>query len=291
MLVPTVLGIDVEPALMESWSLWLAPDPQPFLVGSDRAWPECSDEGGEMTAELEDTYRLWWGVDRSSAVLWISEQQFDQLPKRTRAALVREQVARRRGAVPTVRAWQDLLDGSQLRRSADGHRFVWWPSLVATQPARILSRVVSDRRLPSRHLEVAEETWGVAERILPEVRRLAGTFPSGSNTNCFGSVMESAGAGSAAAYRDVEPFERWLVTACTADGDANEAGVVLVWRGRSGDPVHAAVTIGDGWGLEKASKDWHSPFAVAAVQDIMRMSRHPGERLERHTVLGGDRRS
>lgn len=284
MLVPTVLGIDVEPALMELWSLWLAPDPQPFLVQSDRAWPECSDEGGEITVELEDTYRLWWGVDRSSVLLWISEEQFARLPKPTRAALVREQVVRRRGAVPTVRAWQDLLDGSHLRRSGDGHRFVWWPSLVATQPAQILSRVVSDRRLPSRHLEVSDATWGAAEHVLPDVRRLAGTFPSGSNTNCFGAVMQSAGAGSFAVYRDVEPFERWLGTACTPGGDAKEPGVVLVWRGRSGQPVHAAVTIGDGWAVEKPSKDWHSPFAVAAVRDIMRMSRHPGERVERHII-------
>lgn len=284
--VPAILGIDVEAPLLESWSRWLAPDPQPFLVGSAESWQECVDEGGVLTAEHEDTYRLWWGVEKGSDVIWISEQQFSRLRKPTRAALVREQVSRRRGAVPTVRRWQDLLDGKRLRGAADGHRFVWWPSLISPHAETVLARVVSDRRLPSRHLEVADEVWRTAAVVLPEARRLAGTFPPGSTTNCFGSVMAAAGTGSAAVYDDVEPFEEWLDSECKRGGDTRRPGVVLVWRGQGGAPVHAAVTIGDGWGLEKPSKDWHSPFAVATVADIMRMSRHRGERLERHTIGG-----
>ena len=271
---------------MSSWSRWLAPDPQPFLVASPDAWRECHDEGGVMTAELEDTYRLWWGVEKASAVIWISERQFDQLPKRTRGALVREQVRRRRGSVPTVRAWQDVLDPDRLRRAADGHRFVWWPSLLSGRREQILSRVVSARRLPSRHLEVDHEIWRASATVLPDAKRLAGTFPSGSNTNCFGAVMAAAGAASPSVYDDVEPFEAWLTSNSRPGGDRQRPGVVLLWRGRRGEPVHAAVTIGGGWGLEKPSKDWHSPFAVVRVEDIMRMSRHPGERGERHTIGG-----
>lgn len=281
--MPAILGIDVEPGLMESWVRWLAPDPQPFLVGSPGSWRECDDEGGVMTAELEGTYRLWWGVEKGSSVIWISEEQFVRLPRGTRAALVREQVSRRRGAVPAVRAWQSLLGGAHLRSHADGHRFFWWPSLLASQTEQILSRVVSTGRLPSRHLEVDDESWRRSEAVLPEARRLAGSFP-GSNTNCFGAVMEAAGAAAAAVYDDVEPFEAWLASACRPGGDAKQPGVVLVWRDRGGAPVHAAVAIGGGWGLEKPSKDWHSPFAVATVEDIMRMSRHPGERVERHRI-------
>jgi hypothetical protein len=269
---------------MESWSRWLAPDPQPFLVDSPRSWRECADEGGVMTPELEDTYRLWWGVEKGSVVLWLSEKQFVGLPRATRAELVREQVSRRRGAVPTVRAWGDLLDSAPLRTQADGHRFVWWPSLLARHRQQILSRVVSSRRLPSRHREVHEEIWRGAKALLPDARRLAGTFASGSNTNCFGSVMEAAGAPSAAVYSAVAPFEAWLASRCSPGGDTTQPGVVLLWRASGGAPVHAAVTIGGGWALEKPSKDWHSPFAILAVKDIMKMSRHPGEHLERHTI-------
>jgi hypothetical protein len=283
--VPVVLGIDVAPALLRCWVRWLAPDPQPFLIGSPAAWPDCQDEGGTLTEELRDTYRLWWGVASDSSLLWLSEEQFTQLPRRTRAALVREQVRRRRGAVPTVRAWQELLDGSELRRQADGHRFVWWPSLVAPAAEDILARVVSDRRLPSRHLEVDERVWSTARPVLPEAERLAGTFPAGSDTNCFGAVLEAAGAAATGAYKAVEPFETWLASACRRGGSSQDVGVVLVWRTSDGAPVHAAATLGGGWALEKPSKDWHSPFAVATVADIMKMARHPGERLERHTIV------
>ena len=285
--VSVVLGIEVGPTLIESWCRWLAPNPQPFLVASGAAWPDCLDEGGVLTEELKDTYRLWWGVEKGSSVVWISEAQFDALPRRNRAALVREQVVRRRGAVPTVRGWLDLIDGAELRRQADGHRFIWWPSLVARQPEAILSRVVADRRLPSRHVDVPDDVWRRAAALLPEARHLAGTFPAGSTTNCFGSVMAAAGAPSDEVYADVRPFEAWLATACTPGGATDDAGVVLVWRDRRGAPVHAAVTIGGGWALEKASKDWHAPFAVATVADIMRMARHPGERLDRRVRVTG----
>ena len=281
-----VLGIDVGPRLLDAWRGWLAPDPQPFLVATPDAW-HCDDEGGVVTRELEDTYRLWWGVERASVLVWLSQEQFDGLPRATRSGLVREQVRRRRGAVQTVRTWQDLVDPAVLRAQADGHRFVWWPSLLTADAEAILGRVVSDRRLPSRHEEVTDEVWRGAEPVLPGARRLGGTFPAGSTANCFSTVLEAAEGPSAAAsvLHDVAPFEAWLATACRRGGDPSQAGVVLVWRDRRGSPVHAAVTLGDGWGLEKPSRDWHSPYAVVTVADIMRMSRHPGERVERHTII------
>lgn len=279
----TVLGIEVEPALLNAWRGWLAPDPQPFLVASPADW-DCEDEGGVVTRELEDTYRLWWGVEKPAVLLWISSEQFAALPRSTRAALVREQARRRRGATPSIRAWQDLLDGAELRGQADGHRFVWWPSLLIGEPERVLARVISDRRLPSRHAEVAEDTWRAAQPVLPGARRLGGTFPAGSNMNCFSTVIEAAGAPSREVLDDVAPFDAWLAAACKRGGDPGQSGVVLLWRNRDGSPVHAAVTLGGGWALEKPSRDWHSPHAVLTVTEVMKMSRHPGERLERWTI-------
>lgn len=198
--------------------------------------------------------------------------------------MVREQVRRRRGATPSVRAWQEILDRAQLRAQADEHRFVWWPSLLTGKAEQVLTRVVSERRLPSRHDEVIEDIWRVAEPVLPGARRLGGTFPSGSTMNCFSTVMEAAGVSSKAVLDDVAPFDHWLITACKRGGDPSQPGAVLVWRDRTGSPVHAAVTLGGGWGLEKPSRDWHSPHAVLSVADIMKMSRHTGERVERHTI-------
>jgi hypothetical protein len=235
--------------------------------------------------ELQDTYRLWWGVRRGSAVMWISEAQFASLPRSTRAALVREQAARRRGAVPAVRAWADLVEPQRLREQADGHRFVWWPSLLAEEPDAILARIVSMGRLPSRHREVDEDAWRRCGSVLPEARRLGGSFPEGSDSNCFTTVMTAAGDASDSALDDVAPFDAWLRSRCAPTSSKDQPGVVMVWRNREGVPVHAAASLGGGWGLEKASSDWHSPRAVVAVTDIMRMSRHPGERVERHLIL------
>ena len=281
--MPAVLGIDVHSTLVEAWQRWLAPDPQPFLVASPAEW-DCDDEGGVLTRELEDTYRLWWGVERPSAVMWVSSEQFGALPRDVRAALVREQARRRRGATPSVRAWHDILDRTDLREQADGHRFVWWPSLLVGKSEEVLARVVSDRRLASRHTEVREEIWRAAGPVLPGARRLGGTFPAGSTMNCFSTVMEAAGAPSRGVLDDTAPFDEWLDEVCRRGGDPEQPGVVLLWRNRDGSPVHAAVTLGGGWALEKPSRDWHSPHAVVTVADVMKMSRHPGERVERWTI-------
>jgi hypothetical protein len=282
--VVAILGIEVSPDLVEAWAGWLAPDPQPFLVGPDDVWRDCEGQGGLITPELRDTFRLW-GVAAGSRTIWLSEDQFHALPKARRAALVREQVTRRRGAVPSVRGWMDLLDPSELRGQADGHRFVWWRSLVATNPVAILHRSVSTARLPSRHAEVADSTWRRCESVLPGARQLAGTFPTGSNENCFGTVMAAAGADTTDVYDSKEPFVGWLSTACRKGGDTGQPGTVLVWRDRDGEPVHAAVSMGEGWGLEKPSQEWHSPSAVATVGDIVRTTRLAGQRLERHRIM------
>lgn len=294
--VASVLGVDVSTDLVEAWTGWLAPDLQPFLVGPEDTWRDVDVEHGVISPELRDTYRLW-AAAAGSRILWLSEDRFASLPKARRAALVREQVTRRGGAllrradrrvgaVPTVRGWSDLLDASELRRQADGHRFVWWPSLVANNPMGILTRMVSADRLPSRHAEVAEATWRSCDSILPEARELAGTFPVGSNANCFGTVLAAAGAHNAEVNDNVEPFVEWLAATCRPGGNPQRPGTVLVWRDNASEPVHAAVSLGDGWVLEKPSQEWHSPRAVVAVTDIVRVTRVAGQRLERHTISG-----
>lgn len=284
-----VLGVEAPPDLVTAWTGWLAPDPQPFVVGPEERWTEFADGTGTITPELRDTFRLWAATE-GSRLVWISEAGFRALPPSARRDLVREQVARRNGnragvgQVPTVRRWRDLLGAARLRAEADGHRFVWWPSLVHTDPAAVLTRLLATDRLPSRHSEVSDPTWARAAGVLPEARRLAGTWPAGSTACCFSTVMAAAGADDRDACLSLEPFAEWLAASCRRGGDPERPGTVLVWRDRSGEPVHAAVTIGDGWALEKPSQEWHSPIAVAAVADVVRTSRAVGQRLERHTI-------
>lgn len=281
-----LLGIDVDPSLLERWVGWLAPAVQPFFVATDGPRPPGVGDH-EVTPELRDTYRLW-RVDRTLDVVWLDEAAFADRPRSERGALVRAQVTARRGEVPTVRSWADVLDPAVLRSLGDGHRFVWWPSVIAGNAAEILRRMTTTGFRPSRHDDVASSTWTTCADVLPGARRLAGTYPTGSGPNCFGTVMAAAGVeGAEDRWMVREPFLDWLAATATRGGDDTAPGTVLVWRDTNGLPVHAAVTIGDGWALEKPSQKWWTPRFVLPVRDLIRGNRWPGQRLERHRLRGG----
>ncbi len=285
------LGVAVSAELQDSWRQWLAPEMQPFFVASLRQWPRNSRRPRALPREVSDTFAAW-RVDRSLEIVWLDEASFLGMSRRERAALVRAQVEHRRGGVASVRRWSDVLDPATLRSQADGRRFVWWPSLVASNPREILSRVVTNAPsggevdgLPSRHREVAGATWGRCAEVLPHARRIAGSFPPSSGPNCFSTVMSAAGVADVVnTFTSQAPFLAWLDATSRRGGRDDEAGTVLVWRNSDGLPAHAAVTIGDGWALEKASGEWWTPLAVRAVSDVIRTSRAKGQRLERHRI-------
>lgn len=278
-----VLGIDVSPELLADWCRWFAPDVQPFfaadddLDGRDLGWRE-------ITPETRDTFEMY-ALDQASPIRWLNEPMFWAMSKPTRARLVRAQVQCGRGAVPTVKAWADLLDPRSLREQADGHRFVWWPSMLTNSVEAVLARSISEGRQVSRHNEVQERTWELCATVLPGARAIAGTFPQGSGPNCFGTVMAVCGErGAADAWMQREPFETWL-RAETRPGGADDAiGTVFLWRDRDGQAQHAAISIGDGWCIEKQSQAWSSPRAVHAVRGLVMANRSKGLRLERRTA-------
>lgn len=173
-----------------------------------------------------------------------------------------------------------------LRAQADGHRFVWWPSLLRPHALTVLPSTVTEVDvLPSRHAEVAEQTWQRCAAVLPRARGLAGSFARSSGPNCFGTVLGAAGADETGGRVVVEPFLAWLHDACTRGGRDDEPGTVLVWRDREGKPQHAAITIGDGWALEKPSQEWSTPRGILSVDQVISSNRAHGLRLERHRVL------
>src|SRR5688500_9886168 len=100
-----VLGVEVSADLHNRWRQWLAPDVQPFFVDSLRAWPKSVlATNSALSPEQGDTYKAW-RVDRSLKTLWLDEATFHDMPRSQRAAMVRAQVERRRGAVPSVQRW------------------------------------------------------------------------------------------------------------------------------------------------------------------------------------------
>jgi len=276
----TVLGIEVPPALLDKWVGWLAPDTQPFFLTPQQAgaWGFENDDR-TLSPEDRDTF-LQYAVDSSATVTtWLTEAEFAALDQPIRAQLVRAQVRHGRGSVPTVRRWQQLI-GPALKEQADGHRFVWWRSLLADHAAEILPVVISEDFGPSRHTEV--RNWAAA---LPRVKQLAGTFADGSGPNCFGTVMAAAGVeGADSVWMQCEPFEQWLAEHTVPGGRDDEPGTVFVWRN---DRVqHAAITIGAGWMLHKPAQQWWAPRKVRTVDEVRRATRTVGWRLSRHRLIG-----
>jgi hypothetical protein len=182
-----------------------------------------------------------------------------------------------------VRAWERLVP--RVREQVDGHRFVWWPSLLAGVEERVLTTYVEEGRRASRHDEVGDDVWASAARLLPGARRVAGTFPAASGPNCFGAVMAAAGVpGADEVWMLREPFEEWLAAATRPGGRDDVACTVLVWRSPDGLVQHAAVTLGGGWALHKPSQGWMSPTKVLTVVECLASSRASGRRLERRAL-------
>nr|WP_202885893.1 hypothetical protein [Kribbella sandramycini] len=267
--------------MLAQWVDWLAPDEQPFFVTPEQA-AAWSLQGSDrpLTRNERDTF-LVYDVDSAATVaVWLNEGQFTELAPAVRAQLVRAQASYERGAVPTVRRWQHLL-GPELRRQADGHRFVWWKSILTDHAAEVLPAVVSEYLGPSRHTEV--NRWPAS---LPRAQELAGTFPPFSGPNCFGTVMAAAGVeGADITWMLREPFETWLAENTTPGGRDDQPGTVFVWRATDDGRVnHAAITLGDGWMLHKPSQSWWTPRKVRTVAEVRRSKRDVGQRLFRRTL-------
>lgn len=277
------LNVPVADSLFRQWVQWFSPSIQPFIVPTDGIHIVERTDAMVLSAELRDTYCLY-GLPQDHEILWLSEAQFSRLARPQRAALVRGQRVLGRGVVPSVVSWSATV-GERVREQADGHRFLWWPSLLRGHQEVVLTAFVEDRRLASQHENVLPATWRAAAPVLPNAELLAGTFAPGSGPNCFGTVMAAAGVeGAQTQWMLQEPFEHWLSRSSRPGGQDCEAGTVLVWRSTDGLAQHAALTLGEGWVLHKQCQGWMSPRSVLAVADCIRSSRVLGHRLERHSL-------
>jgi hypothetical protein len=279
-----VLNIEVPGDLAARWVDWLAPARQPFLL--DRTAAEglsLTWDRTPLSPELRDTYEVY-EVPDGLGFVWLEEERFLALPRADRVALVAAQRSHDRAQVPSVRAWRTRA-GERAREQTGGHRFVWWPSLVAGIEEDVLTAHVEEDRRPSRHDDVPDQVWARTSGLLPGARPLAGTFPPGSGPNCFGTVMAASGVpGAVSEWMQREPFEEWLCDRTRPGGSDGAPGTVLVWRSPDGLVQHAAVTLGGGWALHKPSQGWFDPVKVLTVDDVKRSARSAGRRLHRHLL-------
>ncbi|MCK0111285.1 hypothetical protein MWU75_03915 [Ornithinimicrobium sp. F0845] len=256
----TVLGIPVACDDIERWLGFYAPGRQSFRTRGLPAsvvdsLPDTSSES--VTDELRDTFFMYG----AGPWAWLSEDEFAELEPDARAALVTERRDRVRPKPAPA-----------------------WPTDPMIVPK--LVRWVEAGTRPSLH-ELAREQLGRASRgSLPRAGELAGRFPSGSGPNCFGTVMAAAGEPVEKDWVQLDQFQLWLdahTTPAASRDDPRDAGQVLVWR-HDGELAHAAVTIGEGWVLQKASQSWSSPVGVWLTEEVINQWRTPGVRLSRHRL-------
>ena len=278
------LGIEIGPALAAKQAAWFAPSHQPFLIPRGRAETigvAPLSEG--LPAELRDTFEIY-NVPAEIACILVGEDEFNDLGRSARSELVRSQIRLGRAVIPSVRSAPAEVR-ARASTQADGHRFVWWPSLLQGHQEPVLGAYLRFGRRRSRHLEVPDHLWDNARSTLPGARALAGTFPHASGPNCFGTVMAAAGRPEAAdVWMLQEPFEEWLSAAALPGGTDKDPGTVLVWRSPSGLAQHAAVTIGGGYALHKPSQGWMSPRKILTVREVIASARQTGRRLTRYTL-------
>jgi hypothetical protein len=247
-----VLGIDVNELLLARWHQWLMPTHQPFVVPIEMAERHGWDDNREaLTFELRDTFELY-ALAEDHALVWLTRAQARELPQAVR------------GAQPGV------------------HR---WPTQNAAHDVVQVVRYVESGRRSSRHREITEQGWTEAQTVVPDARRLAGTFAELSGPNCFGTVMAAAGIpGADHIWMQIEPFEAWLSDFTRPGGRDDQPGTVLTWRDQQASLTHAAITLGGGYLLHKPSQGWMSPVKVLTVNEGKYSARTPGRHLTRRQL-------
>ncbi|GHG11351.1 hypothetical protein GCM10017783_24610 [Deinococcus piscis] len=277
-----ILNIPALSPQLEVWRGLLAAARQPFFLtpGQAEELPGLTTEAArtlQLTPEERDTYTVWAIDPAADRAVWLTVRQWEALPAKQQKDLLRFQVRNGRGNVPLGQQFQDIAP--ELPRG----RFLWRPAQLS--PA-VLTRLMEQLSVPCQRDQMPERVWQQAHAKLPRARKLAGTFPQGSAGNCFGTVMAAAGVvGAEGEWIQREPFEAFLRERAVAGGHDAEAGTVLVWRSTRG-VEHAAVTLGEGWGLQKAAQTWWTPRTVLPVADIKRLNCTPGWRLERWHLRG-----
>ncbi|WP_029475332.1 hypothetical protein [Deinococcus frigens] len=275
-----VLNIPVPDELQALWRGWLAPPRLLFFLTGEEATefdlPTVSRKAVGLTPEERDTNAVWGIAAGADRVAWLELAEWQGLGPRRQRELLSVQVRHKRGNIPRRRDFADLLPGLPQAR------FLWTPELLTDA---VLERVVGAGDPPCQKPQVPEGVWEAASARLPRVRELAATFASHSGANCFGAVMGAAGmAGAENEWMQREPFEAFLEERTRPGGNDDQPGTVLLWCSADGLAQHAAVTLGEGWAVQKASQVWTSPRVVLAADDLKRAARQWGNRLSRRRL-------
>ena len=270
-----VLGIAIPPDLLARWRKAFSPVLQPFRTARLGADHTELGRQHEPTLDVCDTFHVY-----GDGWTWLEESEFNDLSLGVRRTLLFDRPATGRMRDVPVRA-----RGLAAAHRTDS-RVVWWPSLLEQVGDHPVLDYVDHGLPPSRHRDVTTATWARAEKLLPGAADLAGQFAPRSGPNCFSNVLAAAGSGGAE-WPHQTTIDEWLADHTRAvRGTQHDQlpGVVLVWRNHDGEAEHAAVTVGDGYVLNKPSQGWFSPRLVCTVPETVAASRYRGVRLHRYQI-------
>jgi len=286
-----VLGCAVSDALWAHWLQLFAPPVQPFFVSDALAlqvpllprWTRWEFRDLRLPLTFSDTFRSYAVSDEAVWVLLLDEATFAALPRELQARLLQEQLDFGRSQVASCDVWKLSLPQATaaFKQASMDRLFVWWPSLWASLvpdvQERVLLHTLLEDRLPDRSREVSAATWEKIRGVLPGAERLSGTFAWESGANCFSTVLGAFGVPVAAdLWLHPGPFERWLTQIALPVEDLDVLGTVMVWRDEAGAIKHAAVSLGDGWALQKDAQNWLAPRQVLALKDLLARWQTPG---------------
>ena len=256
-----VLGIDVDDELYAHWRQWFSPSFQ--LFRAEQLTP-ATLEGVERVGlssvplEVRDTFDAYGGE-------WVrvDEATFRALPTEQR---------------------EELME----TRDPHGERGAFrWPSELAAEGDGALIDFMNDGASPSLHGDVAESTWSRGAALLPDARRLAGSFARKSGPNCFGNVMAAAGLPVEHGHVGLADIDNFLNTRAKliTDADLTQPGIVVLWRRERDEPHHTCVTLGDGWVLNKPAQAWWAGRYVWTVDHVLTDNEAPSRPRSTYQLL------
>jgi hypothetical protein len=271
-----LLGIPIVNATLEAWAKVFVFELEPLFL--EHSTPDLFNDApliysrpdfdfwlGSMPLEYKDAYRFW--NVKLDAVLLLTSQEFEVLPRNVQKKLNAAQVNAKRGLVfPLADAKRFGVDATFLKRDGFKNDFIlrfdaWW-SLTRAQ------RFVWLKAFVSEGLEM--------NRIYDHP--LMRFFPC-SGANCFATALAALEIHQA---RAVNIARLWLSeavfqSALEARGYRTKAfavydfqrHTVLTWHNSSGKTVHAATCLGNDLWLNKDSQAWYSPVQVLTTQVLL----------------------
>ncbi len=277
----TILGCEVDDAMLEAWAKILVFEQEPFLLSNElrQKFPESvnlisrSDfNRRENPLEFKDAY-LTYSVGVAPWVAMLEPAQLRSLKPALQLEIMTLQAELGRGQIHSLEFAQKIL-GSECSKletdvSADrvAIRFDAWWSLSKIARHDWLEAVVIEDGLPAIPLETITNSI---------VRELANSFANSSGPNCFSTALASVtndlieARAISLLWLHQEPFLAGLQSRGFRESNNDaQPGDVIVWFDSGNLAQHACTVIAPGLVLNKDAQRWSAPRQILKLESVL----------------------